>query len=352
MGALRHNVEVIRQSVPAGTGIMAVVKANAYGHGTLEVARALRGRVEMFGVANLAEGLELRAADPETPVFVLGPAMPEERPSIVQAGFIPAISGVDEARAYGAIAPGKVHLSIDTGMGRMGVGEEEAVEVVREIVGLGTVELAGIATHLPSADEDEVYTREQIARFEAVLARVREAGLAIPQIHCLNSAGILRFGDHGPTMVRAGLMLYGQSPLPEFQSRLRPVLSFKTRVALVRELGPGHGVSYGRTFTTDKLTRVATLPVGYADGYRRHLSNRGTEVLIRGRRLPVLGRVTMDQIMVDATALPDLAIGEEVVLIGRQGAGEITAAELAARAGTIPWEIFTGIGRRVERISR
>lgn len=346
LGALRHNLSVVRECLGPGAGVMAVVKANAYGHGVREVVRALRG-VGMFGVANVREALEVREVDAETPVFILGPALSDEREEIVRAGFIPAVSSMEEALGYSALGGARIHLALDTGMGRIGIWEEAAVAAAREIAALPGIEIAGVASHLPVADEDESFTAEQLARFGRLAAE-----LGAPVIHTLNSAGIIRFSSHAGTMARAGLMLYGSSPIPDFQKRLHPVLALMSRVTLVRELGAGRGVSYGRTFITPGPMRVATIALGYADGYPRHLSGAGADVLIGGRRCAVLGRVTMDQIMADVTALPEVAPGDEVVLIGRQDGEEILAGELAEKAGTIAWEIFTGIGSRVERSLR
>ena len=351
--ALRHNAAAVRAQVGARVQLMAVVKANAYGHGTGPVVRALAGRVEMFGVANVREAVEVREQAADASVFILGPALPEERAEIVARRFVPALSSVEEARAYAALAgaePLAVHLNIDTGMGRTGVWESEAVAAAREILALRGVRITGLASHLPVADEDDAFTREQLARFHATVAELRALGLAQAVVHVENSAGLIGFPAQAGDMVRAGLMLYGSAPRPEFQPRLRAVMTWKTRITLLRTAPADHGISYGRTFTTTQPTRLATLAVGYADGYQRHLSGRGAEVLIRGVRCLVLGRVTMDQIIADVTALPALEIGEEVVLIGRQGSEEILAAELATKAGTIAWEIFTGIGPRVERV--
>ena len=351
--ALRHNAAAVRAHVGAGVQLMAVVKANAYGHGFGPVVRALAGRVEMFGVANVREAAEVRGHAAGAPVFILGPALPEERPEIVARRFVPSISSVEEARAFAALAgaePLAVHLKIDTGMGRTGVWESEAVAAAREILALRGVRITGLASHLPVADEDDAFTREQLARFHATVAELRALGLAQPVVHVENSAGLIGFPAQAGDMVRAGLMLYGSAPRPEFQPRLRAAMTWKTRIALLRTAPAGHGISYGRTFKTTRPTRVATLAVGYADGYRRHLSGRGAQVLIGGQRCPVLGRVTMDQIVADVTALPAVEVGDDVVLIGRQGAEEILAAELAEKARTIAWEIFTGIGWRVKRI--
>ncbi len=402
LSAIRHNVAVASQLAGPGVGVMAIVKANAYGHGLAEVVRALRESVAMYGVANLEEARAVKdvlrsrkessesardtlasipasmtepiqtaaisllaALDSELPaelnsgpkpgIFILGPALPGERPAIVEGGFIPAISSLKEAAAYSALGNGRqvpVHVTIDTGMGRIGVGEEDAREAVQKMLHMPDLVIAGVNTHLPVADEDEQYTREQLARFQGVLAGLREIGVDAPFIHALNSAGLFRFPHHAGTLVRAGLMLYGSSPLPEHQARLRPVLALKTRIVLIRDLPAGHGVSYGRTFITPHPMRVATLAIGYADGYERHLSGQGADVLIHGQRCPVLGRVTMDQIMVDVSQVAEAAVGDEAVLIGASGAQEILAAELAAKAGTIAWEIFTSIGPRVERVYR
>jgi alanine racemase len=329
-----------------------VVKANAYGHGLAAVAGALAGQVEMFGVANVTEAEEAQAHAPETPVFILGPALPDEYARVVAGRFVPAISTVEEARAYSDLAgstPLPVHLKLDTGMGRMGVWESEAAAVTQAIQALPGVTITGLATHLPVADEDDAFTSAQLARFHRDVAELRALGLHAPVVHVENSAGVICQPAQAGDMVRVGLLLYGSAPLVEFQPKLRPVMTWKTRITLIREMPAGHGISYGRTFITPHPMRVATLAVGYADGYQRHLSNHGDEVLIGGHRCALLGRVTMDQTVADVTGVPGVKIGDEVVLLGRQGDEEILAAELAQKAGTIPWEIFTGVGRRVTR---
>jgi len=361
LNALRHNVAAIREHVGANVGMMAVVKANAYGHGVVELARELRYLVEMFGVASVAEALQLRRVAPNTGIVVLGPALPEEREALMRNAFIPVVSSLEEAQAYAKLAgclkradPFPIHLKVDTGMGRIGVWYEEALEVARAIAALPGIQLSGMATHLPAADEDAEWTRAQLARWETLQSDLRKAGITIPVIHSLNSAGTILFNERahaasGGDIIRPGLILYGSSPVPEFQARLRPVLAWKSRITLLRQVPAGRSVSYGRTFVTPAPMRIATVCAGYADGYSRHLSNAGAEVLIGGRRCAVLGRVTMDQILVDASGAPQAAVGDEVVLIGSQGSAEITAAELAAKAGTIPWEIFTSISSRVVR---
>jgi alanine racemase len=351
---------VASQLAGPDAGIMAIVKANAYGHGLAEVVQELRDIVAMFGVANVHEAQAVQAAlrirhGEEPGIFILGPALPFERPEIVAGGFIPAVSSLREAAAYSALGHGKpvpIHLAIDTGMGRMGIEENDAPAVIREILHMPGVAISGIGTHLPVADEDEPFTGDQLARFQAVLAATRELGIDAPFLHALNSAGLFRFAQCAGTLVRAGLMLYGSSPVAEYQTLLRPALSLRTRITIIRDLPAGHGVSYGRTFITPRPMRIATLAIGYADGCDRHLSNQGADVLIHGQRCPLLGRVTMDQIMIDVSHVTEAAIGDEAILIGSAGNEEILAAEVAAKAGTIAWEIFTSIGPRVARVYR
>jgi alanine racemase len=353
LAALRHNIAVIREQIPPGTGITAVVKANAYGHGVEELSRELRYLVEMFAVANVVEARQLHRYAPGTPILILGPALPEERREIVESEFMPVVSSVDEARGYAELVedgpPVNVHLAVDTGMGRIGVWQDDVVEIAYAISQISGIRLTGIATHLPVPDEDIEWTGLQLTHWREIVQALESRGVEIPIIHCLNSAGIIRFSGFARNMVRAGLMLYGSSPIPEFQQRLLPLLTWKSRVTLVRHVPAGRSISYGRTFITPHAMKIATVAAGYADGYQRHLSNKGAHVLVGGKRCTVLGRITMDQILVDVTTLPDVEMGDEVVLIGKQGSEEILAAELAEKSGTIAWEIFTSISNRVDR---
>ncbi|MEP6937328.1 MAG: alanine racemase [Chthoniobacterales bacterium] len=350
--ALRHNAEVARARVGPAVALLAVIKANGYGHGLARVAEALASTVQLFGVANLQEALEARAVVRQ-PILILGPALAAERETIARNGFIPSVSSFEEAAEFSRSARGStvaLNVVIDTGMGRIGVHDSAAVPTIEKIVALRSIEIHSISTHLPSADEDAKFTEAQLARFASLVERMQRAVPGSYRVHALPSAGVLAFPEHSHELVRAGLMLYGISSLPEYQQSLRPAMTLKTRVVLLRDLPAGASISYGRTFVAPRPMRVATLSVGYADGYPRALSNRGAAVLLRGLRSAVLGRITMDLMLVDASAIPGLAVGEEAVLIGRQGEGEILASELAQRAGTIPWEIFTGIGSRVERV--
>jgi alanine racemase len=349
--ALRHNVRFAQERVGPGTELLAVVKANAYGHGMVEVARALGEAAKIFGVANLHEAEKLRGSGLPQPILILGPALPEEREAINHHGFIPSVSSLEEARDFVGNRSG-INFAIDTGMGRMGCDASAAIATLEKVARLPDLTLHSISTHLPAAEEDAPFTREELQQFDQLVRQIRVRLPGAYKVHVLLSSGILAFAQYHFDIVRAGLMLYGSSPLPNEQRHLRPVMTLKTHVALLRDFPPGRSISYGRTYTTTRQTRVATISAGYADGYPRSLSNRAAEVLIRGRRCPVLGRITMDLTMVDVTAVPGVAIGDEVVLFGRQGEEEILAAEVAERAGTIAWEIFTGIGSRVRRVYR
>ena len=355
--ALRHNASVCRDLAGPACGIMAIVKADAYGHGLPEVVAALTDHVDWFGVANFREARRARtAAGGKAKGFlILSPAAPEEVESVVADGFSGAVSLPEEVEAYAAAAArlgkkARLHAVADTGMGRMGCQPGEFVALVETIRKHPECVLEGLATHFPSADEDRDFTLAQIAQFRALLESVKPD--AACHIHLGNSAGLIGFQSEMPfaTLARPGLALYGISPLPEAGVDLRPVLSLKTRITLVREVPAGTGISYGRTFVTDRPTCIATLAAGYGDGYPRHLSGSGASVLIGGKRCPLLGRVTMDQVLVDVSAIDVAKRGDEAVLIGRQGEEEITTAEIAAKAGTIPWEILTGITSRVVRV--
>lgn len=349
--ALRHNAKVVRDRIGSAE-LLAVVKANGYGHGMVGVAQALADDAQLFGVANLEEAMDLRAALPH-PVIILGPALPEERATIAERGFIPSISTLEEAQDYDRMAPGAkvaINFKVDTGMGRMGVPEGEASELFKKVSGLSRVKIHSVSTHLPVSNEDAEYTRDELLRFGRIVKQFRDAGPGDFKAHVLQSAGVLAFADRIYDIVRAGIILYGISPLPEFQKLLKAAMTWKTRIALVRDMPMGSSISYGRTFITPRKMRIATLSAGYADGYPRHLSNRDAVVLVRGRRCALLGRVTMDLMMIDVSQIDGVQAGEEAVLMGRDGNEEISCVELAEKAGTITWEITTRIAPRVRRL--
>ncbi len=354
--ALQHNARAAGQLAGGGPDlVMAVVKADAYGHGLPLVARALSGVVGAFAVANLYEAREVRACAPHTPVYILSPALPEEVEDIVAGGFIPALSNEEEARRFAATAKKQsrslaVHAVMDTGMGRMGALPDKFPALLATIRQSSLLTLDSVSSHFPSSDEDESFTRTQEEEFRQHMTAMEQRYGPI-RAHIANSAGILHYPRVPGEAVRAGLMLYGVSPLAEHQGLVHSVLTWKARVTLVRDLPTGWGVSYGRTHVTAHPAKVAAISAGYGDGYPRHVSGKGACVLIGGRRCPVLGRVTMDQIIVDVSAVTSPpAPGDEVVLLGKQGAGEISAVELAALAETIPWHLFTGITPRTARV--
>jgi alanine racemase len=276
--------------------------------------------------------------------------LPAEREAVVKEGFIPVVSSTAEAKAYAPFGRGKpvrIHLCIDTGMGRIGVWQDDAVATAKEIATIEGLEVESVSTHLPVADSDPAFTAEELNSWDNLVAELRPI-LSGAKFHALNSAASLERPQHAADRVRPGLALYGISPLPAFQKLLKPVMTLKTSITLARDVGPGRGISYGRDFITPKPMRIATLAMGYADGYPRQTSNKSAQALIRGKRCPILGRITMDQLMVDVTGLPrDVAPGEEVVLFGKQGEEEITVNEVASWAGTITWDILTRLGKRV-----
>lgn len=351
--ALRHNAAAVRASIGDEPGIIAVVKADGYGHGGPEAAKTLAPYVEQFGVATLGEAHAVHEAAPEKDILILSPCLPGERKSVVGERFIPVVSSAAEAKSYGHLAgekPVRIQLCVDTGMGRIGVWQDDAMKTGQEIATIEGIEVESISTHLPVADSDPDFTAAELEAWDCLVEQLRPI-FPRAKFNALNSAGSLERAHHAADRVRPGLALYGISPLPAFQDLLKPVMTLKTRITLVRDVGPGRGISYGRDFVTEKPMRIATVAVGYADGYPRQTSNRGARVLIRGKRCPILGRITMDQFMVDVTDLPrDVAPGEEVVLFGKQGDEEITVNEVAAWAGTITWDVLARLGKRVERV--
>jgi alanine racemase len=350
-GALRHNAAVVRERIGSAE-LLAVVKANAYGHGLLGVAEALADDAQLFGVANLEEAITLRAKFAH-PIIILGPATPEERSTIAERSFIPTTSTFEEANEFNRLAGNEgvsINFKIDTGMGRMGVPENDALALFKKVSALSKIRVHSVSTHLPVANEDAAYTRDQLLRFENDIKQLRTEIPGDYKAHVLQSAGLLAFNHELFDIVRGGIVLYGISPLPEFQKILKPVMTWKARIGLIREMPRGSSISYGRSFIAPRKMKIATLTCGYADGYPRHLSNRGAEVLVHGRRCQLLGRVTMDLMMIDVSNVTNAQVGDEVVLMGRQDQEEIPCQELAEKAGTITWEITTRIGARVRRV--
>ncbi|MFC4994489.1 alanine racemase [Rubritalea tangerina] len=343
LSALLKNLAFIKQH--SNQAVMAVLKAGAYGHGIEAIASALDNQnLAYFGVASVIEARKLTQAQINTPIYLLGPTFPEERPEIVHNRWTPCISSIDEAEHFNQLNSGNtpivVHITVDTGMGRGGFLPMALPGAISRIQQLPNIQIEGIGSHLPSADEDRDFTLKQFASFEAAV-RSNKA----KYIHLSNSAGLLDYSNTATNLVRPGLMLYGISPIPKYQHHLSPVMTLKSRVSLVRTLPAGHGISYGRDTILDQDTRVATIGIGYGDGYPRAVSNTNAKVRIRGTLCPLLGRVTMDQIMVDVSKLPDCTPGDEVELFGPN----ILVSDIAKAANTIPWEVLTGITPRVTR---
>ena len=349
LGALRANLDFVRQRIGPSPTILAIVKANGYGHGARETVQALTRDKTIFGVANLYEAAEIKAASEGSDIMLLGPCLPGERRDAVKADHIVTISSSAEAKAFSAFGTVRINFKIDTGMGRIGCWKDAAISDLRSLQGIPGIEIHSISTHLPSADEDAAFTATQLNDFTK-LARILHEIAPTAKLHSLNSAGILTLPEFASDIVRPGLMLYGCSPIPDFSATLRPALAWKARIVLLKNLPAGAGVSYGRTYISSTPIRTAVIPVGYADGYPRQASGQGCGVLINGKKCDIIGRITMDQIIVNVTDLASVQVGHVATLIGRDGNVSIDAQELAHRSGTIAWDILTGIGRRVERL--
>ncbi len=351
---LAYNFHQVRKRLSPQTKIMVTVKADAYGHGLIPVSRRLvKEGVDYLGVASIDEGIKLRKAGIGKPVLILGLVLKEDINPIFKFGLTATVCDLDLAEALNRKAkrlgvPAKVHIKVDTGMGRIGVLHQDAEELVKKIFPLKFVRVEGIFTHFAFADLDQDFTHKQISLFAALARKLAKSGIHIPLVHAANSMGVLDYRSGHFNMVRPGLVIYGLHPAQNLKIRLKPVLSLKTRVVFLKRLPSGCGVSYGHTYVTSKDTQVLTLPIGYGDGYPRNLSNQAP-VLIRGKRFKIIGRICMDQIMVDVGGL-SVRIGDEAVLIGAQGKNKITVEELAGLGATIPYEIVCGLGSRIPRV--
>ncbi|MBI4226936.1 MAG: alanine racemase [Candidatus Omnitrophica bacterium] len=355
--AILRNAHAIRRRLAPTTQLLAVVKANAYGHGLLHVAETLAAArvADALGVASLTEGIALRNHGLTLPILVMGPIVPEEAPLVARHRLTQAVCTRPVALALARAAqrgkdPIRVHLKVDTGMGRYGVPHQEALAFARWLRRFPSLLMEGLFTHLACADADAAFTQRQLALFRRLVADCERSAIYIPQKHAANSMGLLAYPEAQWDLVRAGLALYGISPKAGWTPPvvLTPALAWKSRVALLKSVPAGTPISYGATYRTARPTRIATIPVGYAHGYSRRLSNRG-QVSVGGRRAPVVGRVTMDHLMVDIGARPGVQVGSPVTLLGRDRAATITADHLAAWSGTIPYETLCGITPAVPR---
>jgi alanine racemase len=351
LGALNRNLARLRAMMPRGTKIMFVVKANAYGHDAALCARAAEKAraADWLGVSSVEEGVALRDAGLRLPILVLGSLYPFESVlAAVAHDLTPVVASLESARRLAEVALRlrrriDIHVKVDTGMGRIGVRAEAAPALVRHLAALKGVRVQGIYTHLACAESDAAFTAAQLASFRGVLRELSRAGLRPPLAHAANSAGALRYPGARFDLVRPGLAAYGLC------GGFEPALTLKSKIVFLKTVSKGATISYDAAWRAKGATRVATLPIGYGDGYSRALSNRA-HVLVGGRRCPVVGRVTMDQVMVDVTAAPHARVGDDAVLIGRQGGAEIRVEELSRLCGTIPYETATALSSRVPRV--
>ncbi len=358
---IRHNIAEIYRHTKGCSRIMAVIKADGYGHGAKRIAEALLNADEVFGfaVATIDEALELSAMPVKKPVLILGYCFPSGYREAVENDIRLTIFDRKSAEQLNAAAAGldkkaKIHIKLDTGMGRIGIKpDSEGRELVRDIAGLENIEIEGIFTHFARADEaDKSYANKQLQVFKDFVESLRDFGIEIPYPHCANSAAIMEMPDTWFKLVRSGIITYGMMPSDEVKAgdlNLKPAMEIRSSVIFVKDVPAGTAISYGGTFVTNAPSRIATVSVGYADGYPRSLSGKG-EVLIRGHRYRVAGRVCMDQMMVDITGNTDIEAGDPVTIVGRDGDDEISMEEFAAMSGRINYEAVCDIGKRVPRV--
>lgn len=358
--ALRHNFSQVRSRVGSQAGILAVVKSDAYGHGMIPVARELAAAgADFFGVSKCWEALRLRSAGIAQPILILAGIEPADIPMVLEKDLRPSVYRLDHCRmldeaARRARTRVRIHVKIDTGMGRLGIPDRELDGFLDQLVELRHVEVEGVFSHLAASDEaDKTFSREQLHRFRHALQMFHDRAVPFRYAHIANSGGVLDIPEAHYQLVRPGIMLYGSPPSDEILSPapLRPVMALKTKILQIKWVPAGQSIGYGRSFVCPHPMRIATVAVGYDDGYPRVLSNRG-EALVRGRRTPIVGRVSMNLITLDVTRVPHAAEDDEVVLLGAQGSERITAEEIAEKAHTISYEIYCAIGRNPQRFFR
>lgn len=352
--AVSHNLNFIKKFLKKNTKFMGVVKSDAYGHGIKEIARKLIERkVDYLGVASLEEGVIIREIDKNIPVLILGYTHPKFikeviRHNLTQTVWSKEMAEVLDREAKSQNKKVKIHLKIDTGMGRLGILPEEILSFLKEILGFSNLEIEGIFTHFSSADSDKDYTEYQFRRFLDVLKEIEKNKIFIPLKHCANSAATLKYPHMHLDMVRCGILLYGLSPIEE-KFDILPSLSLKTSLISIKEVPANSYISYGRNYLTKKKTKIGVIPVGYADGFFRSLSNKA-EVIIRERKAKVIGTICMDFSIINLEKISEAEVGDEVVVIGKQGNKEITAEEIAKKIGTINYEIVCALSKRIPRI--
>lgn len=361
--AFRHNFLNLRKYLGPETKIMAVVKADAYGHGAVPCARmAVDSGADYLGAGVIEEGIEFRENGLAAPILILGSIFPDEAEDLVRHDLATILCTLPLALALSNEAAKQnktvsVHIKIDTGMNRLGVSPEKLPELLDQIRNLPNLKIDAVSTHFASADEEDLsITRTQLEKFQKALTLLKKDG--VPMVHCANSSALFKFPESRFDMVRPGLILYGTLPSPSLQSVLdreenlspfQPVMQWKSQIILVKPISKGQPVSYSGSFTTQRDSLIATLPIGYADGLHRNLSNK-MEVLIRGKRVPQIGNICMDMTLIDVTDIPDVQAEDEVVLFGKQGDQMISVEEMAMKGGTIPYEILCNVGKRVPRV--
>ena len=356
--AIRYNLSQIKKLINSNTAILAPVKANGYGHGILQVSEALvRSGIDYLGVSTVDEAILLRENGfKKTPILMLGSILAQAACHIVEYNITQTVGDVQLASAINKCArkqgkQAKVHIKIDTGMGRIGVWHEDTMRLVLALCNMKNLKIEGIFSHFSSSDENSVLTHTQIQVFLSLIEAIEKSGIHIRYKHMANSMAVIDYNNSHMNLIRPGLILYGLWPKPsqsKVKINLRPALSLKSRIVFLKDVPPGRAISYGGTHTTKKHTTIATIPIGYGDGLSRRLSNKG-HVIIRGQRVPIIGRVCMDQIMVDVGHVSDVKVGDIATLIGRQGRQSITVQEIAGLCDTIPYEVVCWLDKRVPR---
>ncbi len=357
---LAHNIREVRRLAGDESQVMAVIKADGYGHGAVNIAQTLLDNgADRFAVAVLDEAIELRNAGFKVPIFILGYTQPERAAEVVKYDLEQSVYSFEVAKTLSieAIAQGKtaqLHIKVDTGMGRIGLqSNNEAIDIISSIHALPGINIKGIFTHFAVADEiDKSYTELQFEKFRWICDELEEKGIKIEMKHCGNSATIIDLPEMHLNTVRAGIMIYGLAPSKEVmlnKLELKEVMSLKVKITHIKDIEAGQSVSYGRKFIADRRTKIASLPIGYADGYTRMLTGKA-EALVKGKRVPIVGSICMDQCMIDITGIEDIVVGDEVVLFGEQLGGFISIDEIAEKLGTINYEVVCMISRRVPRV--
>lgn len=361
LDAIYHNMENIHGILKEGTQVMAVIKTDGYGHGAVQIAQEIEPLPYLYGfaVAIIEEGLILRRHGITKPILILGYSFSDDYEEMIEYHISPSIFSYDTAKQLSKVAVKRnqkvsIHIKLDTGMSRIGYQiTEESADEIQKISKLPNLEIEGIFTHFAKADErDKTHAKGQIACYDRMIKMLKERGVSIPKKHCSNSAGIMDLPEVNMDLVRAGIILYGLLPSDEVQTErlpLEPVMELKSEIVHVKTLEAGRTISYGGTYTLKEEQRIATIPVGYGDGYPRSLSNKGW-VLIHGKKAPIRGRVCMDQFMVDVTEIPEAKIGDEVTLLGRDGQECLTMEQLGELSGRFNYEFACDIGKRIPRV--